>query len=78
LAGCGRFNRVEYDRVYVGLPAREVRWRLGRPDEVRGEWWIYTRQCPFNQARIRIEDDKVAEKRWFYERPADEADPAGP
>jgi hypothetical protein len=69
--GCApaRFTRPNYETVYIGQPAYAVADTLGRPHEERGNTWIYRHETPFYMARITFRNNRVIDKKWYYERP---------
>jgi outer membrane protein assembly factor BamE (lipoprotein component of BamABCDE complex) len=65
LVGCGgQLTRQNYEKVYVGQPADEVRDLLGWPDTTVGGDWLYLGQHPYRRAKIMFTDGKVSAKDW--------------
>jgi hypothetical protein len=68
LTGCtSDFTRPNYETIYRGMDARQVRRRLGPPDVIRQDRWIYRGQRPFRQAVIHFEQGHVIRKQWFLD-----------
>ena len=66
-AGCQpQFSRPNYDTIYRGEPAGEVRRKLGPPERSTPECWDYINRRPSHyEARIWFRDGLVARKEWF-------------
>ena len=79
LAGCGgslgfgpKFTRPRFDTLHEGMSPEQVRDKLGEPDRVDGDTWVYLRQRPaYQRADIRFDTGRLAEKRWSYQPPDD-------
>lgn len=71
LLGCGGFNREMYDTIYHGQLQSEVRKKLGRPDRVVDDAWIYVHRRPLRSAAILFKDGAVAGKIWSNTEPID-------
>lgn len=70
LAGCtSDFTRPNYETIYRGMDTQQVLKRLGAPDAMQQDRWIYRRDRPFRQAVIHFEQDRVVRKQWFLEPP---------
>jgi len=68
--GCGgKFNRTNYDTIYLSQPADDVRLVLGEPTEMTDNRWIYIHRRPFYQAAITFDSQmEVSQKRWSYQQ----------
>ena len=73
LTGCApKFNRLNYDTVYVGAPRDKVIRAIGEPTRREGppvETWIYVNEMPYYKGRITFTDGVVASKKFSFERP---------
>lgn len=68
LAGCNKFNRENYDTIYMGQPIEQVEMTLGKPHAAFSSEWVYINDEPFYKAIIKFQDGKVTGKSWFDER----------
>jgi len=78
LAGCGgKFTRVRYELVQIGMDRQEVRNILGAPAETTVESWTYARSMPYSRAVITFTDGRVSDRSWSDERPGPASQPQG-
>jgi hypothetical protein len=74
LSGCGRpFTRPNFETIYVGMTDAQVRSRIGPPDRMEGDRWVYRRQRPYRRAVITFQKGVVVEKEWSYQPPSSPA-----
>lgn len=69
LVGCGgSFTRQNYETVYTGQDARNVKKALGKPHVTFSDQWIYQHKNPFYKAIITFSDSKVVGKSWTQDQ----------
>jgi len=67
--GPGKFTRVRYEVVHLGMEPEQVISTLGSPAQTTNDRWTYVNEIPYYRAVIRFEDGRVVGRSWSYERP---------
>lgn len=75
VAGCSsKFTRPNYETIHRGMTGPDVRDRIGEPDRIEGQRWLYWRKRPYRHAVIEFQAGKVESKQWYYQPPVGETE----